>query len=343
MRTVRAAVLIATAAVAATGALAQENRAPHVLTARAPESVARVYAVPTAEGIGVFVQDAKGRAFRVRLADDGALRLVDAPPPPPDRIETGMLPDGAITRGGRNIRAAWLIGPTDRYAHGALGDTIEAEGLAVETADGRRLEFRLPADSVFEDLYPRLIDLDGDGDDEIVVVRAYLDRGAALAVLKARPEGLSVVAETPALGRPNRWLNPVGAADFDGDGRIEVALVETPHIGGVLKLYRWQQGRLSPAAAWPGVSNHILGSRALALAAIFDADGDGRPDILVPDQSRRTLAVFRFADGRLEKITDVAHPSPIATDLAVADLGGGRTRIVYALADGTVVALGFAP
>jgi hypothetical protein len=343
MRVVCAAVLIGAAAVTATCAFAQGNRAPHVLTERLSEGVARVYAAPTATGIGVFVQSAKERAFRVRLADDGALRLVDAPPPLPDRVEAGMLPDGAITRGTRNIRAAWLVGATDRYAHGVLGDAIEAEGVAVETADGRRLEFRLPADSVFEDRYPRLADIDGDGEDEIVVVRSYLDSGAALAVLKARPDGLSIVAETPALGLRNRWLNPVGAADFDGDGAIEVALVETPHIGGVLKLYRWQRGRLESVASLSGVSNHALGSRALGLSAIFDTDGDGRPDILVPDRSRRTLGVFRFANDRLEKIADIAHPSPIASDFAVADLGGGRSRIVYALADGTVVAVGFAP
>ncbi|MBM3581552.1 MAG: VCBS repeat-containing protein [Alphaproteobacteria bacterium] len=343
MRVVCAAVLIGTAAGAATFALAQENRAPHVLTERLSEGVARVYAAPTATGIGVFVQSAKERAFRIRLADDGALRLVDAPPPPPDRVEAGILPDGAITRGARNIRAAWLVGATDRYAHGVLGDAIEAEGVAVETADGRRLEFRLPADSVFEDRYPRLADIDGDGEDEVIVVRSYLDHGAALTVLKARPEGLSIVAQTPALGLRNRWLNPVGAADFDGDGRIEVALVETPHIGGVLKLYRWNKDRLSLVAELPGVSNHVLGSRVLGLSAIFDTDGDGRPDILVPDRSRRTLVIFRFTDGRLERTTEVAHPSPIVSDFVVADLGDGRSRVVYALADGTIVAVGFAP
>jgi hypothetical protein len=289
-----------------------------------------------------LVTDSAGRTFALALTSDGALRLRPATAAPTPR-RPGMLPDGAITRGTRNIRAAWLVGATDRYAHGVLGDAIEAEGVAVETADGRRLEFRLPADSVFEDRYPRLADIDGDGEDEIVVVRSYLDSGAALAVLKARPDGLSIVAETPALGLRNRWLNPVGAADFDGDGAIEVALVETPHIGGVLKLYRWQRGRLESVASLSGVSNHALGSRALGLSAIFDTDGDGRPDILVPDRSRRTLGVFRFANDRLEKIADIAHPSPIASDFAVADLGGGRSRIVYALADGTVVAVGFAP
>ena len=70
----------------------------------------------------------------------------------------------------------------------------------------------LSANSVFEDRKPRLADLDGDGTDEIIVVRSYLDRGAALSIVKLKAEGLEIVAETPAIGRANRWLNPAGIA-----------------------------------------------------------------------------------------------------------------------------------
>ena len=253
-----------------------------------------------------------------------------------------MLPDGVVARGALNIRAAWLADPTTRYAHGVLGDAIEAEGVAVETADGRILELRLPADSVFEDRYPRLADIDGDGDDEILIVRSYLDRGSALAVIKMQTDGLAIVAETPALGRANRWLNPVGVGDFAGDGGIEVALVETPHIGGVLKLYRWRDGQLAATAAHPGVTNHVIGSRALGLSAILDANGDGIPDLLIPDQSRRRLLVLTYAGNRFAQIAAIPHSSPVVTDLAVADLdGNGVADAVYALANGTVVALLF--
>ncbi|PMR68583.1 hypothetical protein CR158_22340 [Halomonas heilongjiangensis] len=37
---------------------------------------------------------------------------------------------------------------------------------------------------------------------------------------------------------PNRWLNPVGVADLSGNGEAEIAAVTTPHIGGVLRVYR---------------------------------------------------------------------------------------------------------
>ncbi len=314
---------------------------PRVLTLAVPEGVARI-AVGAVDGRSAAVlTDRTGRTFALVLAPDGVLQLQPTVVPPSPR-RPDMLPDGELTAGTRNIAAAWLVGPTARYAHGVLGDAIEAEGVAVETADGHRLELRLPEDSVFEDRYPRLADIDGDGADEILVVRSYLDRGAALAVIKARTDGLAIVAETPALGRPNRWLNPVGVADFDGDGRNEVALVETPHIGGVLKLYRWRDGGLAPAFSFSGVANHAIGSRALALSAALDANGDGIPDLLIPDQSRHRLLILTYAGGRLAEIAAIPHSHPIVTDIAVADLdGNGKADAVYALADGTIVALLF--
>lgn len=320
---------------------APKSAAPRVLTGQLPEGAARVYAAETEAGRGAFVESG-GRTFRIRVGADGGIGFEKASPPRPAERRPVMLPDGLVTRGLRNIAAAWLVGPTSRYVHGVLGDAIEAEGIAVETADGRRLELRLPADSVFEDRYPRLADIDGDGDDEILVVRSYLDRGSALAVVKVKANGLAIVAETPALGRPNRWLNPVGAADFDGDGRIEVALVETPHIGGVLKLYRWQGGRLAPVVSLPGVSNHAIGSRALTLSAVLDANRDGVPDLLIPDRSRHRLLILAYAGGHLAEIAAIPHLHPIVSDIAVVDLDGdGAANAVYALADGTVVALLF--
>lgn len=332
--------LSAALAFVSVAASAGSGGAPRVLTGSPPEGAERVYAGDTGAGHGAFVENGTGQTFRVGIAANGGIRFEEAPAAPAAARQLGMLPDGEVTVGRRNIAAAWLVGPTDRYAHGVLGDAIEAEGVAAETANGRRLELRLPADSVFEDRYPRLADIDGDGDDEILVVRSYLDRGAALAVIRARPDGLAIVAETPAIGLPNRWLNPIGAADFDGDGRIEIALVETPHIGGTLKIFRWRDGGLRLAAAAPGVSNHAIGSRAFGLSAIIDVDGDGKLDILVPDRTRRKLLAFRFADDRLTPIAEIPHLAPIATDLVLADLdGNGAAEIVYALADGTVVAL----
>lgn len=253
-----------------------------------------------------------------------------------------MLPDGQVTenriRGG-HIRAAYLVLPTRRYGHGILGDRIEAGGIHIRTTAGRMLELVLPEDSVFEDLRVRLADVDGDGRDEAIVVHSYLDRGAALAVYRIGADRIEPLAETPSLGIPNRWLNPVGVADFDGDGRPEIALVTTPHIGGTLKLYRLENGGLSLAAERYGFSNHRIGSRELDLSAILDFDGDGVADIVLPDDSRRRLRVVTFAGGKYRVLAEAANRGPIDSPIRVRDADGdGRADLVYTLEDGSTFA-----
>ncbi|MEK9900686.1 MAG: hypothetical protein VW516_08060, partial [Rhodospirillaceae bacterium] len=52
-----------------------------------------------------------------------------------------------------------------------------------------------------------------------------------------------------------------GAADFDGDGHPEIAFVETPHIGGTLRLYEYRDRKLHEDHVARGFSNYAVGSR----------------------------------------------------------------------------------
>ena len=59
------------------------------------------------------------------------------------------------------------------------------------------LKLTLPTTHVFEDREPRLADLDGDGTDEVLVVKTDRTAGAALAVVAVHGDALRIVAETP--------------------------------------------------------------------------------------------------------------------------------------------------
>ncbi|OYX40649.1 MAG: hypothetical protein B7Z02_18035 [Rhodobacterales bacterium 32-67-9] len=194
------------------------------------------------------------------------------------------------------IVAAEYRDPTPRYPHGALGDPVEHAGLAVRLADGRRLAVRFPDTLVFEDTAPRLADLDGDGGNEVIVVESHDRQGARLAVWGLVEGRLARRAATPFIGRRFRWLAPLGVADLDGDGRPELAYVETPHLGKTLKILRLDGDRLVPVAEAKGLTNHRFGDPFIQGRI---ASCDGRPTILAASADWTRILGATLAEGRL--------------------------------------------
>lgn len=215
------------------------------------------------------------------------------------------------------IERAWF-GPADRnHGHDSLGVGSYPGRIHAMVREGGRqhtLQFELDSDSAFEDGLVRLADLDADGLPELVVVSASRSAGAAIAVLGVeRRDGAWVLAErarSPSVGR-GRWLNPVGVADFHGDGRPDVVAVTTPHIGGVLTLYRYRRPELVPVAHEGDVTNHVYRSPEQHLAAVIVRDG--RQCVAVPNQSRHRLRFLAPASrGKWESVApDEVYERPI--------------------------------
>jgi len=206
---------------------------------------------------GLFLPVQLGRAEAqvldsARGHEDGC----DRPSGPPN--SANVLSDGGP------VVMARYFGVTEDYEHGVLGDALEAEGLLVRYDNGERVicdTVLAGPGRVFEDTAPRLADLDGDGVSEVIAVASHQDFGARLELYgyPALGQDFQLLAHTPYIGTAFRWLAPVGVADFDRDGRTDIAYVETPHLGKLLKIVTPEGDRLveilRPQPAFP-----IIGS-----------------------------------------------------------------------------------
>lgn len=249
----------------------------------------------------------------------------------------GGLPDLRVSHGKKDIADAWFADPTHRYRHYVLGSRYEAGALKVRTRRGKILTFRLSKRSVFEDREPRLADLDGDGRDEIIVVRSYLDGGAALAVFGIRHHRLARLAETPHMGGPYQWLNPAGIADFNGNGLMEIAFVRKPHVLGQLELWSYRSKHLRRIAKIRDTSNHVGGSTQMGLSVVADFNGDGVADLALPSMSKRTLRFLSFRSG-IKEIARKSLPAAAVSNFKLVTrkgrpavdvgLSGGRRIVV---------------
>ncbi len=208
----------------------------------------------------------------------------------------GALAETATAGASEQIASARFTDPTARYGHAVLGDNAEWGSLEITLTDGRKRKFILPKSRVYEDLKPRLGDLDGDGRPELIVIETDVNLGAQLAIYG--PQGK--ITATPNIGNRFRWLAPLGAADLDGDGKVEIAYIDRPHLAKILSVWRYDKQKLTPVAEAPGLTNHKIGQDFIS-GGIRDC-GAG-PRIITADANWRQVVETRFTGDRLSSRT----------------------------------------
>ena len=245
------------------------------------------------------------------------------------------LPDGRVTTGTGDIVEAWYSEPTTRYGHAVLGDGIEAGALKVKNSRGETYTFRLPSTEVFEDIAPRLADLDRNGTTEVITILSSQSDGASIAVFGLNGSAFIKIAQTPFIGRSNRWLNIAEINNFGGNRRPDIAAVITPHLAGVLQFYRFRNGRLARIAQARGFSNHFIGSNELRLSTVADVNNNGIPDLILPSLARNELLMVGTERNQFRELARVELPARVNRAIGARD-NNGKIEFLVGLDDGKI-------
>ena len=254
-----------------------------------------------------------------------------------DSLPVNAAADARLVMNSVGQVAIYANATDQRYAHGIMGDRAEAATLLVlETREGQiQLVARidLPGEDVYEGIAPFWADIDGDGVEDLVTTVSNSSLGARLRAYIWDGAGIRQELDGPAIGRGNRWRHQLTAGPFAADGAIEIAALRTPHLAGEMEFFRLGDDGLELAAAFPGVTTHLIGSRNLDQTAAGDFNGDGAPEVLAMDKRRRNIVAIQRNESDANEIWRLDAGGEIVSNFAPVELLDGGLALAVGADD----------
>jgi hypothetical protein len=245
------------------------------------------------------------------------------------------------TEGGYRVE---LIGNSDRYYHPILGSADNATGFRIMKGGELISTYNLEPNQVFETKRALITEIVPENQGKEVVLTVSDDvYGARMEIFSLEGKRLGV---SDFIGRSHRWMHllavaPFADLPFTERDQVQLALVQTPHIGGILKLYQWNGAKLELINQQHGFSTHAIGSDNLnmAIAANFDEQND--IELLLPSQDFTTLKLVKYTGDKSQIIKEFKLPGRLDTNLYLTN--NGDNAIWLSTSNGKVVKISAAP
>ena len=175
-------------------------------------------------------------------------------------------------------------------------------------------------------------DFDGDGIPEIV---AHNDNQYVYVLSTTKPRVLAEFKPDYPSGWTVRPINDPAVADVDGDGRLDIVVVNS---AGRVCVYEYQSGTsttsMSFARQWCRTMDTYDSPGADAGAAVADVNGDGKMEIFSQVEKKGLYAFNWDGSTRWSKNEWGGNAGPLITDLE----GDGKKEVIFFSDGGTVKA-----
>lgn len=265
------------------------------------------------EGERLYVIDANGDLL-ITIGDQTTTLAINA------------LSDSHILQDDQG-RLLILTDPTEQYQHGILGDTVEASAVTIVDVSEKPVvlsKFSVSEDWVIESIVPIWSDWDLDGEREIVLTLSNSSSGAKLVLYD---EAGTILAETEAIGQGNRWRHALEIASFGEDGESLLVDVQTPHIGGIVSFYSWDQENkvLKTEASISQYSTHDIGSREMQMYVLVTDEESEQVLLLLPNQSKTELVALRFMADGIQEEWRISLGGKLTSNLELIEVDGVKS------------------
>jgi PKD repeat protein len=234
-------------------------------------------------------------------------------------ITIEVFPNWPVTYNGNSTRGGIccnMDADEDLEVVYCIGQKVYAFNIDGSIVDGWPQQMTLPPNGA-----PAFGDVDGDGQDEVVVSVATAGTGSNGRIYVFEKDGSTTIGfPLSLLGGATK--TPV-LADINGDGALEIIVEERDYPDGYMGVY---YGNGTSVPGFPALMDYIPGSAA----AVGDINGDGIPEII--GESYYSVVAFDINGNMLDGFPYTlgsdrvfSYSSPVLADL---DGDGNREIIV---------------